>query len=238
MNLNTPFWRERVFQLVLIMTGLFVLFTAVGMLIYPGGSVHNPQQAGYAFFQNFFSDLGITRAHNGQPNWPAAALFFVALNGAGVGLILFFVAFRQFFGRTRLGWWLSLLGSAVGVLAGVCFVGIAFTPANLLRPAHIWFVLYAFQSLLLASLLYGAAILYERSYPARLGVVFGLFILILGGYVYLLRAGPGLGTPEGAIIQAVGQKIVVYTAVAIIMIQAWGARWLNGRARHTAAEQA
>ena len=238
MNRSSSFWRKHVFQLVLVTSGLFVLFTAVGMLIYPGGSVHNPHQSGYAFFNNFFSDLGITRAHNGQSNWPAAILFFVALNGAGVGLILFFVAFRQFFGRTRLGWWLSLLGSAVGIVAGICFVGIAFTPANLHRPAHIMFVLYAFQSLLLASLLYGTAILYERSYPAPLGLVFGLFILVLGGYVYLLRAGPGLGTPAGAMIQAVGQKIVVYAAVITIMIQAWGAQRLNGRSHSAARERA
>jgi hypothetical protein len=229
MSFNSPFWQKRVFQLVVATSALFVLLTAVAMLIYPGGSVHNPDQVGYAFLSNFFSDLGLTQAHNGQANWLSAGLFFIALSGAGAGLILFFIAFPQFFRGTRLGWWLSLLGSTIGVVAGISFIGIAFTPADLWRQAHIWFVLYAFQGLLIAALFYGAAILYDRSYPRWLGAIFGLFILLLAGYVALLRGGPPPSTPEGAAIQVAGQKIIAYAAVFTIMIQAWGANNLLKR---------
>lgn len=224
MNLNTPFWQKQVFQLVMVTSGLFLALTTMAMLLYPGGAVFNPNTAGYAFFQNFFSDLGLTRAHNGQDNLPSAVLFFIALSGAGAGLILFFVAFRQFFGRTWPGWLFSRLGSLAGIMAGVSFIGIAFTPANLLRPAHIQFVFYAFESFLVATLFYIGAILYERRYPKRLALAFVVFTVLLAMYVYLIFYGPDLSTAEGVMIQVAGQKIIAYAAIISIMVQAWGAQ--------------
>ena len=59
--------------------GLFVVLTLVAMLVYPGGSHDDPAHAGYSFAHNFFSDLGLRQAHNGQPNPLAGTLFFIAL---------------------------------------------------------------------------------------------------------------------------------------------------------------
>ena len=51
--------------------------------------------------------------------------------------------------------------------------------------------------------------------------------MVLAAYVALLAIGPTLATPEGAKIQVTGQKIIAYTSVATIFIQAWLARTLS-----------
>jgi len=60
------------------------------------------------------------------------------------------------------------------------------------------------------------------------------FALLLAGYVWLLFNGPSAGSAEGLVVQAVGQKTIVYASVLTILVQsAYGYRlWrrLNVRA--------
>jgi len=52
-----------------------VALAGIAMLLYPGGTLHDPSTTGYSFFQNFLSDLGGTVAWGGQPNYLSAFLF-------------------------------------------------------------------------------------------------------------------------------------------------------------------
>lgn len=202
---------------------IFVVLTAVAMLLYPGGTKTDHSTPGYSFFQNFFSDLGLTKAWSGESNGISSALFIVALSLAGAMLALFFVAFAQFFNQSFRGKLLSRLGSVAGVISGICFVGIAATPANLHGWAHGTFVDWSFRMFLLAVVLYTAVILVEHQYPKRLAWVFALFAILLAAYVVLITVGPSSETPSGLKIQVTGQKIIVYAAIVSIFIQARGA---------------
>jgi hypothetical membrane protein len=199
------------------------VLTAVAMLLYPGGTKTDHSTPGYSFFQNFFSDLGLTKAWSGESNGISSVLFIVALSLAGAMLALFFVAFAQFFNQSLRGQLLSRLGSVAGVISGICFVGIAATPANLHGWAHGTFVDWAFRMFLLAVVLYTAAILVQHQYPKRLAWVFALFAILLAAYVVLITVGPSSETPSGLKIQVTGQKIIVYAAIVSIFIQARGA---------------
>ena len=57
-----------------ISIGLFLVFTTVAMIMYPGGTIHNSSTEGYQFFYNFFSNLGEWTARNGEPNKISAYL--------------------------------------------------------------------------------------------------------------------------------------------------------------------
>jgi len=202
---------------------MFVVLTAIAMLFYPGGTTADPEAPRYLFFQNFFSDLGLTEAKSGEINTVSAVLFIIALSLAGGILALFFTAFAQFFGGSFRGKLVSRLGAVAGVISGICFVGIAATPANLHGWAHGVFVDWAFRMFLLAALLYTAAILIERQYPKQMAIVFAMFALLLAAYVVLITIGPSTETDNGLTIQATGQKIIVYAAIVAIFIQAWAA---------------
>ncbi|MEW5871356.1 MAG: hypothetical protein AB1894_18940 [Chloroflexota bacterium] len=222
---NKPFLIRDPFLLAVLACSQFVVLTLGAMLFYPGGELGGVPTQGYRFFTNFFSALGYTRTPTGQANTVSAILFFIALLLAGLGLALFFVAFARLFTHTRLLRWLSRAGTLSGVLSGLCFIGVAFTPANLLRPIHLQFVLWAFRFFPLAAGLYTLVIFLAPHYPRRYGFVFLGFTFLLVLYLLLLTQGPDpYNSLEGRMIQATGQKLIVYAAILSVLVQAWGAR--------------
>ena len=224
-------WRQRVFSISMYGCVLFVLLTVVAMFFYPGGTLTDPTTSGYSFLTNYFSDLGLTWSHSRQPNTVSAVLFIAALTLAGAGLILFFLVFPGFLSRSRSGKLLSWIGSAFGVATGILFIGVALTPANLYLGTHIAIMMWAFRTFTAAVICYTIAIFRERDYPNRYALVFVAFAALLLLYVLLLMVGLPYDEPEGIMIQAVGQKIIVYAAVISIFLQVKGARKIAGEAQ-------
>jgi len=220
---------RRVYRYIAIGCGLFVLLTFIAMLTYAGGSVNDHSAPGYSFTHNFLSNLGMLTALSGKPNWVSAVLFFVALGTAGACLVVFFVLFRRFFQSNSLQRILAWVGSLLGVLSGACFVGIAFTPADIARPAHTQFVLWAFRLFPLAVLFYLPVMFIDRRYPRMYAWVFAAFALMLVGYYFLLTEGPSFSSPEGLVIQVIGQKVIAYASILSIGIQALGAYKTMGK---------
>jgi phage shock protein PspC (stress-responsive transcriptional regulator) len=224
---RSSFWQFTAFKIVSVICVLFVILTAAAMFIYPGGTNTAKTTIGYSFTANFFSDLGLTIAHNGQANPVAAIMFLIALGSAGAALMLFFVAFLQFFGRNTVRRTLSVLGTLFGLIAGACFIGVALTPANLFGEAHGNFVRGAFFTFLIAVVFYLIAVLITPNYPNRYAAVFGVFAVLLGFYLILIFAGPESDTVEGLTIQVVGQKIIAYASIITVLIEAIGALQIN-----------
>jgi hypothetical protein len=216
--------QRKIYSFVIVGCGAFIVLTLLAMLLYPGGTSANHATHGYRFFYNFLSDLGLTVAYNGQPNWASALLFFVALGLAGSGLVLFFLAFRHFFRAGLLQRLLSLIGSVVGVVSGICFVGVAFTPANLLRQEHIRFVMWAFELFPIATFFYIPAMFLNHRYLRRYAWAFVVFWLLLVGYYLLMQYGPPASTSQGLLIQATGQKMIAYASIISILFQSLGAK--------------
>jgi hypothetical protein len=225
--------QEKLRQFYLVIAGgcaMFVVLTLIAMLTYTGGTPSDPTARGYSFTHNFLSNLGMTEALSGRPNWVSAVLFILALSTAGACLAIFFIIFPRFFSGTRLGKALCLIGSVIGVVAGVCFVGIAFAPADLFRPAHVLFVTWAFRLFPLAVLFYIPAMFMEKGYPKVYAWVFAVFCLLLIGYYLLMTNGPSYDSPDGLAIQVIGQKVISYASILSIGIQSVGAyRWLGRR---------
>jgi hypothetical protein len=98
------------------------------------------------------------------------------------------------------------------------------TPADQLPRVHLYFVTWAFRSLLFAAVSAAFAILRERWYGRRYGYGFLGFGFLILAYILLLRFGPDLRTHKGTVIHATGQKITVYGAILTMAIQAWGAQ--------------
>lgn len=202
---------------------MFVLLTLIAMLTYAGGSVDNHTTNGYSFTHSFLSNLGMITALSGKPNWVSAILFFISLATAGVALVIFFIIFRRLFLGTHLQSALGLVGSALGVLAGVSFMGIAFAPADIARPAHIQFVMWAFRLFPLAVLCYVPVLFMDKHYPKLYAWVFTIFCLMLIGYYLLMTNGPGFTSPQGLVILVVGQKVISYASIVSVGVQSLGA---------------
>ena len=211
------------FRIALVTCSLFVVLTSVAMFMYPGGTLIDKTTIGYSFSNNFFSELGMTQFYSGQPNYGPFLLFVVALSGAGLGMIVFFIAYAPFFTRSIIDRLLAWLGTLVGITSGMCFIGVALTPADANRSLHANYVLWAFQTFFIAVLLYLPPLFRERRHPKPSASVFGVFAFLLAAYVLLINFGPAANTPEGLTIQATGQKIIAYACVASIILESLGA---------------
>jgi hypothetical membrane protein len=224
--LNSAFWQKDVYRYAFFSCGLFVLLTVVAMFTYPGGTFTDGTTIGYNFFRNFFSDLGRVTAPNGQSNIASLILFFTALSTAGIGLIVFFLAFRNFFKTDHIENVLSLIGTISGMATGLCFIGIAFAPYDLFFDIHYQLVIWAFRTFFVAVGIYAFVIFRQDIYPPRYGWIFAAFAIFLAAYIGLLEFGPSAETFQGLVIQATGQKIIVYVSIISAMAQSGLAyRW-------------
>jgi hypothetical protein len=117
----------------------------------------------------------------------------------------------------------SRVGSIGGVLAGVSCIGIAVTPWDLYLSAHLVFAYSLSASFLLSVVFYLVAILANRRYSNGYAAVFAVYTIILGVYLGLMFLGPDIGTREGLVILATGQKIVIYSGMMCWFVQFLGA---------------
>lgn len=219
--MKSGFWKTTVYRYIILGCGLFMVLTIAAMFTYPGGNVNGEPTTGYDFFHNFFSDLGRLRAVTGALNLASAILFCIALTLAGLGLVGFFLAFRSFFQADRAGKVLSGIGTILGAISGLCFVGIAWAPYDVFFSVHYQLVFWAFRSFLAAVSIYSLVIFRQDTYPRRNGWVFILFTLFLGAYLILLTHGPDVKSAAGLLIQAVGQKVIVYVSILSVVAQSW-----------------
>ena len=218
-----PFWRRGIFQLAIGASLLFVVLTTTAMFFYPGGIRTDPTTTGYSFLNNFFSDLGRTRAWSGQANEISFWLFTFGLSIAGGSVGIFFIAFAQFFATNRLDKFLGGLGALFGMVSAGSFIGVALTPADLNSPLHNNLVQVAFRTFFVAVLCYLAPMMRHPSYPKRFTLIFIAFAALLFAYVLLIAFGPPTRTPEGLFVQVTGQKIIAYASIASVILQSWGA---------------
>jgi hypothetical protein len=222
METSTKSWRENIFFLTMVGCIQFVILTLIAMVLYPGGTHADPTTKGYSFFRNFFSDLGLTETISGDPKFASFLLFTVAMVLAGAALAIFFIAFLKLFSFSSLGRGFSIFGSIAGTVSGLAFIGVAL-PGNLYPQPHTLSVQIAFLAFFVAVLFYIPALFLKRGYPRINAWTFVTFAILLGVYIWLLFEGPSASTSTGLIIQATGQKIIVYAAIVSMFIQSYGA---------------
>ena len=74
--MNNKFWIATVPTYTMI---IFILLNITAMIFYPGGNLNDPNQVGYFFRYNFFSDLGMTVSHSYENNMISCILFNLSL---------------------------------------------------------------------------------------------------------------------------------------------------------------
>jgi hypothetical membrane protein len=210
-------------EILIAAAALFAVLTAAAMLAYPGGAKYDHASTGYLFFQNFFSDLGATKTYTGLRNTTSHVLFSVAAVSVGVAMILFSTTWRTVAARRGEGRAFGVIAQVAAIVSGVGFIGVAVTPWDRVLDAHNAFVQLAFGVLLVYVLCLLALQLRNAWPPAYVGVNV-LYLIVLALYVLVLFAGPGLDTKSGFEFQVAAQKIVVYTSIVNLAVQAVGIR--------------
>lgn len=195
---------------------LFVL----AMLLYPGGTARDPSTLGYAFFQNFGSDLGRTVAFNGRSNHASQIISAIGgvllmlgiVAGAG-GLAAVYSA-----SAVRRVWALAAL--VAGLLATASVLAAFLIPVNLDPIRHIRLASRGFDIAPLVPLFFAFATARDRRFP--IGVVSGWILLtvVLAGFI-LMRVP--VTSDTGLVVQVTAQKIVFVTIAATFVYESFQA---------------
>lgn len=218
-------------NLLLAAAAAFVLLTTLAMTLYPGSTCLRTRTSHYSFMLNFFSDLGATRTYSSRINVASAVLFMLALAIVGLAVWIFsfnaHVIWKQ---RERfvLPCRISIVLAAV---CGLAYIGVAAFPSNLSSVMHMTSVLTAFGFLL--GYLVVLSVIQIGNAWGRFYIVSNLcFAVVLIGYIVLLAAGPRVKSIANIGTQALSQKVVVYSSIANMAIQAFGLK------RHVKAQAA
>ena len=219
------FFRNR-FLLVLIpriMVAIFIILQIIGMMVYPGGTIHDKAAVGYSFSNNLFSDLGIYTAYNGEPNYLSMALFIISLTLVGTTFMLYYLALPQLFKEDPLNYKLSILGTIFAFGGSIGLIGTGLTPADLVLDTHIFFANNIFYCFMITALCYTIVIFRSDILEKKYALGYGIFFVMIALYVGVLEWAPPPRSSQSALVfQVITQKLIVLTFCLAIVYQTFG----------------
>ena len=219
-NLRNDFW---MIQAPRAVAAAFIIFNLIGMQLYPGGTIHNPESEKYQLTQNFFSDLGRVVAHNGVQNFHSSLIFNLTLLIIGITFSIFYTALPELFSYSKVNHFIAKIGTIFGLLGGLSFVGVALTPSDLYLDLHILFANGIFRMALATSLCFGIVIYRSDVFPSKYAFGYVFFALFLVMYIAVSEFGPSARESEAAMIfQVVMQKLIVVVFLLSVVYQTFG----------------
>ena len=209
--------------------GLFLIFTTVAMIMYPGGTIHDSGTVGYQFFYNFFSNLGEWTARNGEPNKISAYLFNSALMILVLSYFIFYYQFLKILSKALHSYILRISLISTIVVSMVSFVLVAvFSGETETHELHVLFVKIAFRVLLLHAVLQVISMFKIKTINSSVKWVTLFFTLILVGFILVMDFGPNAWDGNQALfIQVTAQKVIVYSILTYFFFQLYAAKSLS-----------
>lgn len=177
---------------------IFIIVTFVAMLTYPRG---------YSFFDNYFSELGLTIT-NGTPSMLNYVLFIIACSSPALCLIPFLFAMQTVFTETKLLSILSWIGTILGIASAPNLAFLAIFAADVQMALHGLTTLLFFILITLGILVYSIAILLNKEYP-NLYAIIGLVVVI----ICFLLIGAAFIPVFDFFGSALWQKVSVYALI-------------------------
>ena len=201
----------------------FVIFQVLGMVLYPGGTIHDLSTIGYSFTSNFFSDMGAYQARNGDPNYLSMIFFSISLVLVGGAFVLYYLVLPKIFGNNNRNYYLSWIGTIFAFGGSICLIGTGLTPTDLVFESHIFFANNIFHSFLVTSFFYSIVIFDTNILEKRYAIGYVVFFISIFLYVGVLQFGPSASTGKSELIfQVVAQKLIVIIFFLTVFYQTFG----------------
>ena len=199
---------------------IFIVFNVVAMFLYSGGTFFNHDNVGYSFTRNFLSDLGRTISFSDKQNFFSSMLFNMSLILAGSVFIIFYFEINNVFQENK-KYFISSIGTYLGVLGGLSMIIVGFTPANLYLDIHIVASTWIFRFFFLSSLCYSLVILQSSMFDSRYSVGYIFFTVSILLYIAVSEFGPSPKVNEFALtFQVMSQKIILFIFLCTTYFQA------------------
>ena len=195
---------KKAYKIELLGILLYVIFIALAMLTYAGGTQDNLSNPGYSFWFNTFSDTGRTVAHNGKPNITALIFFSIAISISAITLVPFFLVLPRLFNEDSLENKLTRIGGYIGILSSIAMIGVMFTPADILYPFHMIFAILSYFSNLGTFIAYTIAIYRSKRFSNIYNYYFIIALVVYVVSLVIGLSGVAIGIRS---FLTIGQKI-------------------------------
>jgi hypothetical protein len=201
---------------------LFIILTFIAMELFPGGwalgkIVFYPSY--YKLDKNFFSDLGMLTTVTGKSNLPSSILFCIAMTLPGLAFIFHSITLSTYFTPNTNQYKYAKSASIAGIISAIGFIGVGFTPWDVLPLFHDIFVSLGFAVAGIYCFLFVVAVFKEKAYPNIFGFLSITYLIALIIYPILIYAGPPFDSFPGRILQVLLQKVVVYQMMILLVIE-------------------
>jgi len=199
---------------------LFISLNFISMVIYPGGTIIEPDTKGYSFFYNFFSNLGESTAKNGEDNTVSAYLFNSSMLILALSYFLFYVSYLRIQLKFNGNKILNFFSLSTIIISLVSFVLVAvFSADNSTFDIHVFFVKVAFRLLLIHCFIQ-LFIVYKSKLSKRMLISSSLFSLMLFLFIIVMEYGPSpFRDNQSLFIQVTSQKMIVISILLYFFVQ-------------------
>jgi hypothetical membrane protein len=204
----------------------FVVLTVMSVFLYPGGTYRDHTTAGYSFFRNFLSDLGMPQSWDGRSNPLGAALFVSAEVLLAIALVAFFVGFVRLLSTSPRARGFSRAAAGAALVACLALVVASVTPANRFQTIHVEAALLVFRASFVATGLLALAIARDGRFAPATVLIALLLPVALAVYIGVLELGPSARRSDvGLAFQATSQKVILMILLpGIAYLSTHGAR--------------
>ena len=197
---------------------LFVILVSLAMIFYAGGTRDNPGLLGYSFWGNTISDSGRTIAWSGVINITSMVFLSTALIVFAIFFIPFYLILSKLFSEGKIEKYASKIGFVLGVIFSLAYIGIAFTPADILYTPHMIFVLIGYICAFVMSVCFTIAFFKNKEFSNIYSIIFALFTIFY--FVTQIIAIVGLASDRNLMVLM--QKLGTYVSIGVFFIIGYG----------------
>jgi len=216
--MNLEKWKKIAATCEFLGNSLFFILIFIAMFFYTGGTMDNPLAPGYTFWGNTISDLGRIISYNGGFNIVSMVLFTIAIALLASLSIPFYIIFPKLFSMNTFESIFAKIGSLLGYITIIGWIGVIFTPADIFHDIHWLFAYVIYIAFFFSGLFYTISLFLNKSISKTYAIIFALYCIV--HFISLMVIIIGL--PLGRTYLVVGQKIVHISSTISYIILSYG----------------
>ena len=187
---------------------LFFFLMFIAMFFYTGGTMDNPSSPGYYFWGNTISDLGRIITYNGSLNIISMVLFTIAIVALALLSIPLYVVFPKLFSTNTVESISAKIGSLLGYITTIGWIGVIFFPADISNNIHWLFAYVIYAAFFFSGFFYTIALFLNKNISKIYAITLAIYCII--HFISLMMIIIGL--PISRTFLVVGQKIAHFSS--------------------------
>ncbi len=216
--MNLEKWKRIAAICEILGSFLFFLLILIAMFFYPGGTMDNPSSPGYYFWGNTISDLGRIISHNGAFNIISMVLFTIGIAALALLSIPLYIVFPKIFSASKFESISARVGSLLGYIATIGWIGVLFFPADISNDIHWIFAYLIYIAFFFSGFFYTISLFLNKKISKTYAIIFTIYCII--HFISLMIII--IGIPIARIYLVVGQKIAHISSLISYFILGYG----------------